>query len=211
MKRIGILLSGRGSNFEAIADSVVAGRLDAEIAVVVGNRADARGLELANRRGLHAVCLPSTQLDRELYDRQLVDELNRNRVELVCLAGFMRLLSGYFVREFPRRILNIHPSLLPAFPGLDAQHQALQHGVKIAGCTVHFVDEFLDAGPIVMQAAVPVLDGDTVESLTARILEEEHRIYSEAIRVVLSSRYRIENRRVIFGDKRAVDLGATIR
>ena len=196
MKRLGILLSGRGSNFEAIADSIAAGRLHAEIAVVIGNRQEARGLEVATQRGLPAVCLPSKGLDREVYDRQLVQELKSRQVDLVCLAGFMRLLSAYFVREFPQRILNIHPSLLPAFPGLDAQYQALQHGVKIAGCTVHFVDEHLDAGPIIRQAAVPVLDDDTVESLSARILEEEHRIYSEAIAIVLSGLYRVENRRV---------------
>jgi phosphoribosylglycinamide formyltransferase-1 len=197
MKRLGILLSGRGSNFEAIADNIAAGSLDAEIAVVIANRPEARGLEVARQRELPAVCLPSRGLDREIYDRQLVEELKRSQVELVCLAGFMRLLSAHFVREFPRRILNIHPSLLPAFPGLDAQYQALQHGVKITGCTVHFVDENLDAGPILIQAAVPVLDEDTVESLSARILKEEHRIYSEAIRIVLSGAYRVENRRVL--------------
>jgi phosphoribosylglycinamide formyltransferase 1 len=197
MKRLGILLSGRGSNFEAIADNIAAGNLDAEIAVVIANRPEARGLEVARQRGLPTVCLPSKGLDREVYDRQLVDELKRSQVELVCLAGFMRLLSAHFVREFPQRILNIHPSLLPAFPGLDAQYQALQHGVKITGCTVHFVDECLDAGPILIQAAVPVLDEDTVESLSARILKEEHRIYSEAIRIVLSGAYRVENRRVL--------------
>jgi phosphoribosylglycinamide formyltransferase-1 len=197
MKRLGILLSGRGSNFEAIADNIAAGSLDAEIAVVIANRPEARGLEVARQRELPAVCLPSRGLDREIYDRQLVEELKRSQVELVCLAGFMRLLSAHFVREFPRRILNIHPSLLPAFPGLDAQYQALQHGVKITGCTVHFVDENLDAGPILIQAAVSVLDEDTVESLSARILKEEHRIYSEAIRIVLSGAYRVENRRVL--------------
>jgi phosphoribosylglycinamide formyltransferase 1 len=197
MKRLGILLSGRGSNFEAIADNIAAGNLDAEIAVVIANRPEARCLEFARQRGLPTVCLPSKGLDREVYDRQLVEELKRSQVELVCLAGFMRLLSAHFVREFPQRILNIHPSLLPAFPGLDAQYQALQHGVKITGCTVHFVDECLDAGPILIQAAVPVLDEDTVESLSARILKEEHRIYSEAIRIVLSGAYRVENRRVL--------------
>jgi phosphoribosylglycinamide formyltransferase-1 len=143
------------------------------------------------------VCIPSKGLDREIYDRMLVDELRRNGVELVCLAGFMRLLSAGFIRRFPNRILNIHPSLLPAFPGLDAQHQALEHGVRITGCTVHFVDEELDAGPIVIQAAVPVLDADTVETLAARILNAEHRIYSEAIRIVTGGEYRIEGRRVI--------------
>ena len=195
MRRLGILLSGRGSNFEAIADSIAAGRIDAEIAVVIANRPEARGLEVAGQRGLNAVCLPSKGLDRETYDRRLVEELRKNQVELVCLAGFMRLLSACFVREYPQRILNIHPSLLPAFPGLDAQYQALEHGVKITGCTVHFVDEHLDSGPIILQAAVPVLDDDTVESLSARILKEEHRIYSEAIRIVLSGAYTLENRK----------------
>jgi phosphoribosylglycinamide formyltransferase 1 len=197
MKRLGILLSGRGSNFEAIADNVAAGQIDAEIAIVISNRAEARGFEIARSRGLNAVCIPSKGLDREVYDRMLVAELRRRQVDLVCLAGFMRLLSVHFVREFPQRILNIHPSLLPAFPGLDAQHQALEHGVKITGCTVHFVDEYLDAGPIVVQAAVPVLDDDTVDTLSARILDQEHRIYSEAIRIVLSGKYRIGGRRVI--------------
>jgi phosphoribosylglycinamide formyltransferase-1 len=143
------------------------------------------------------VCLSSKGLDREVYDRLLGEELQRNGVELVCLAGFMRLLSAGFIRQFPNRILNIHPSLLPAFPGLDAQRQAFEHGVKITGCTVHFVDEDLDAGPIVIQAAVPVLDEDTVETLSARILNEEHRIYSEAIRMVIGGRCRIEGRRVV--------------
>ena len=200
MKRLGILISGRGSNFEAIADSVAGGTLGslgAEIAVVISNRADARGLETAVARGLNAVCLPSKGLDREVYDRTLAAELHRHGVDLVCLAGFMRLLSAGFIREFPNRILNIHPSLLPAFPGLDAQHQALAHGVKITGCTVHFVDEDLDAGPILIQAAVPVRDDDTEETLSARILTQEHRIYSEAIGIVIAGQYRVEGRRVV--------------
>ena len=197
MKRLGILLSGRGSNFEAIADQVAAGRIGAEIAVVISNRPEARGLETARSRGLPAVLLPSKGLDREVYDAMLVRELKARSVDLVCLAGFMRLLSASFVRAFPQRILNIHPSLLPAFPGLDAQKQALEHGVKITGCTVHLVDEFLDAGLILLQAAVPVLDEDTVDSLSARILKEEHRIYSEAIRMMLAGDFRIEGRRVI--------------
>lgn len=197
MTRIGILISGRGSNFEAIADNVARGTIPAEIAVVISNRPQARGLEIASEKGLNAVSIPSKGLDREIYDRMLLEELRRNRVELVCLAGFMRLLSASFIRAFPHRILNIHPSLLPAFPGLDAQHQALEHGVKISGCTVHFVDEYLDAGPILIQTAVPVLDDDTVESLSARILKEEHRIYSEAISIVLAGNYRIEGRRVV--------------
>ena len=197
MKRLGILISGRGSNFEAIAGNVASGALPAEIAVVISNRTDARGLETALSRGLNAVCLPSKGLDREVYDRRLAAELHKHDVDLVCLAGFMRLLSAGFIREFPERILNIHPSLLPAFPGLDAQHQALAHGVKITGCTVHFVDEDLDAGPIVIQAAVPVRDDDTEETLSERILKQEHRIYSEAIGIVIAGKYRVEGRRVI--------------
>jgi len=197
MKRLGILISGRGSNFEAIADHIAGGSLDAEIAVVISNRPEAPGLEAARRRGLNAVSIPSKGLDREIYDRMLVAELRSRAVDLVCLAGFMRLLSASFIQEFPNRILNIHPSLLPAFPGLDAQRQALEHGVRISGCTVHFVDEDLDAGPIVIQAAVEVRDDDTAEALAARILRQEHRIYSEAIRIVLSGAYRIVGRRVI--------------
>lgn len=199
MKNLGILISGRGSNFEAIADSVASGRIHASIAVVISNRPEAPGLEIARRRGIPAVCIPSKGLDREVYDRMVVAELRRREVDLVCLAGFMRLLSAYFVREFPQRILNIHPSLLPAFPGLDAQHQALEHGVKVSGCTVHFVDEFLDHGPIVVQTAVPVRDDDTAETLAARILREEHRIYTEAINIVLSGNWRIDGRRVVAG------------
>jgi phosphoribosylglycinamide formyltransferase-1 len=203
VKRLGILLSGRGSNFEAIADEVAAGRIDAEIAVVISNRPEARGLEAARGRGLPAVSIPSKGLDREDYDALLVRELKAKAVDLVCLAGFMRLLSATFVRAFPQRILNIHPSLLPAFPGLDAQKQALEHGVKITGCTVHLVDEFLDAGPIVMQSAVPVLDEDTVESLSARILQEEHQIYSQAIRIMLGGNFRIAGRRVVAAANRS--------
>jgi len=197
VKRLGILFSGRGSNFEAIADNVAARRIDAEIAIAISNRPEARGLEVARQRGVPAVCLPSKGLDRNIYDAMLVEELKRHGVDLVCLAGYMRLLSAGFIREFPGRVVNIHPSLLPSFPGLDAQHQALEHGVKVTGCTVHFVDEYLDAGPILVQAAVPVLDDDTVETLSARILKEEHRIYSEAIRMVLSGTLRIEGRRVV--------------
>ena len=197
MKRLGILLSGRGSNFLAIADAIAEKRLDAEIAIVISNRPDAPGLAAAIERSIHAVSFPSKGLDREIYDRQLIEGLRAHHVDLVCLAGYMRILSGYFIREFPLQILNIHPSLLPAFPGLDAQHQALEHGAKIAGCTVHFVDEGVDSGPIVAQAAVSVLDEDTVDSLSARILKEEHRLYSEAISLVLSGSYRIEGRRVL--------------
>ena len=181
----------------AIADAIAAQRLHAEIAVVISNRADAPGIAAAQDRRLHAIAIASKGLDREAYDRQLIDELRASNVDLVCLAGYMRILSGHFIREFHPRILNIHPSLLPAFPGLDAQYQALEHGAKFSGCTVHFVEEGLDSGPIVSQAAVPVLPDDTVESLSARILKEEHRIYPEAIGLVLSGQYRIEGRRVI--------------
>jgi phosphoribosylglycinamide formyltransferase-1 len=197
MKSLAILLSGRGSNLEAIADRIVKGSLEAGIAVVISNRPEARGLAVARERGIHAVVIPSKGLDREAYDRSLLEELRKYDVDLVCLAGYMRILSAGFVREFPQRILNIHPSLLPAFPGLDAQHQALEYGVKLSGCTVHFVDEYLDAGPVLLQAAVPVYDDDTEESLSARILKEEHRIYPEAIRIVLRGDYRIEGRRVV--------------
>jgi len=197
MSRLGILLSGRGSNFEAIADSIEAGNLDAEIAVVISNSPRAEGLERARQRGLRAVCIPSKAMERESYDRLVVAELRDARVELVCLAGFMRLLSSYFVAEFPQRILNIHPSLLPSFPGLEAQAQALEHGVKYTGCTVHFVDERLDAGPVLVQKAVPVLDSDSEQTLAARILEQEHVAYAEAIRLVLSGDFRVEGRRVL--------------
>ena len=197
MKRLGILISGRGSNFDAIARNIADGTLEAEIAVVISNRADAPGLEAARSRGVNAVCLPSKGTDREVYDRLLVAELHKHDGDVVCLAGFMRLLSAGFIREFPNRILNIHPSLLPSFPGLDAQHQALAHGVKITGCTVHFVDEDLDAGPIVIQAAVAVRDDDTEAELSARILTEEHRIYSKAIGIVLAGKYRVDGRRVV--------------
>jgi phosphoribosylglycinamide formyltransferase-1 len=197
LKRLGILLSGRGSNFEAIAENIEQGSLNAEIAVVISNRAEAGGIEIARRRGLPAVVLPSKNVPREEYDQRLVADLQNRGVELVCLAGFMRLLTAEFCRAFPLRALNIHPSLLPAFPGLGAQKQALEHGVKISGCTVHFVEEGLDSGPIILQAAVPVLDRDTEETLAARILVEEHRIYSQAIGIVLSGRWRIETRRVI--------------
>jgi len=203
MHRLGILLSGRGSNFMAIADNVAAGRIPAEIAVVISNRPNAPGLEEAERRGLPARMIPSKGLEREQYDRQVVEVLKEKLVDLVCLAGFMRLLSPYFVSAFPNRILNIHPSLLPAFPGLDAQRQALEYGAKMTGCTVHFVDENLDAGPIVIQSAIPVLDEDTPDTLSARILNEEHRIYSEAINIVLSGLWRIEGRRVVRTDRKA--------
>ena len=191
-------MSGRGSNFEALADSVAAGRIpSAEIAVVVSNREGAPGIERAKERGIAARVIPSKGLEREVYDRQVVAVLNEHKVDLVCLAGYMRLLSPFFVASFPNRILNIHPSLLPSFPGLESQRQALEYGVKFAGCTVHFVDENLDAGPIVLQATVPVRDDDTEETLSSRILAEEHRIYSEAVRIVLEGKYRIVGRRVV--------------
>src|SRR4030081_3762549 len=198
MKRIGVLLSGRGSNFEALADSVAAGRIPgAEIAVVISNREGAPGIERAKTRGIATRVIPSKGLEREAYDRQVVAVLREHNVELTCLAGYMRLLSPYFVAAFPRRILNIHPSLLPSFPGLESQRQALEYGVKFAGCTVHFVDENLDAGPIVLQATVPIRDDDTEETLSTRILAEEHRIYTEAVRIVLEGKSKIEGRRVI--------------
>jgi phosphoribosylglycinamide formyltransferase 1 len=197
-KRIGVLLSGRGSNFEALADSVAAGRIpDAEISMVISNREDAPGLRRATERRIPARVIPSKGVEREAYDRLVVAALNEARVDLVCLAGFMRLLSPYFVAAFRGRILNIHPSLLPSFPGLESQRQALDYGVKFTGCTVHFVDENLDAGPIITQAIVPIEPGDTEETLAARILSEEHRIYTEAVRLVLSGKFRIEGRRVL--------------
>src|SRR6266481_2652698 len=197
-KRIGVLLSGRGSNFEALADSVAAGRIpNAEIAIVISNREGAPGIQRAESRGIRTRVIPSKGLEREAYDRQVVAVLNEHKVDLICLAGYMRLLSPYFVAAFPNRILNIHPSLLPSFPGLESQRQALEYGVKFAGCTVHFVDENLDAGPIVLQATVPVRDDDTEETLSSRILKEEHRIYTEAVRIVLAGNYRIAGRRVL--------------
>jgi phosphoribosylglycinamide formyltransferase-1 len=198
MKRIGVLLSGRGSNFEALADSVAAGRIaEAEIALVLSNREGAPGIDRARARGLATRVIPSKGLERETYDRQVVAALREANVDLICLAGYMRLLSPFFVVAFPQRILNIHPSLLPSFPGLESQKQALEYGVKFAGCTVHFVDENLDAGPIVLQAVVPIEDRDTEDTLSARILQEEHRIYSEAVKIVLEGRFKIEGRRVI--------------
>ncbi len=197
-KRIGVLLSGRGSNFEALAESIRAGRIPgAEIALVVSNREGAPGIEKARGRGIPTRVIPSKGLERETYDRQVAAALQEAKVDLVCLAGYMRLLSPYFIAAFPQRILNIHPSLLPAFPGLEAQRQALEHGAKFTGCTVHFVDENLDAGPIVLQSAVAIRDDDTVESLSERILGEEHRIYTEAVRVIVEGRFRIEGRRVL--------------
>ena len=197
-RTLGILISGRGSNLQAIVDAISSGALDARAAVVISNRADAPGLERACQAGIDTVCLGHRAYPcREDYDRTLVGELRARGVDLVCLAGFMRLLSPVFIEAFPQAILNIHPSLLPAFPGLDAQHQAWEHGVKVSGATVHIVDCELDAGPIVLQRAVPVRDDDTPDSLSARILEEEHRLYPEAIRIVLAGGWRIEGRRFI--------------
>jgi phosphoribosylglycinamide formyltransferase 1 len=202
-KRIGVLLSGRGSNFEALAESIRAGRIPGvEIALVVSNREGAPGIEKARARGIAARVIPSKGLEREAYDRQVAAALQDAKVDLVCLAGYMRLLSPYFIAAFPQRILNIHPSLLPAFPGLEAQRQALEHGVKFAGCTVHFVDENLDAGPIVLQSTVAIRDDDTVESLSERILREEHRIYTEAVRIILEGRFHIEGRRVLIAPEK---------
>ena len=197
MKKLGILLSGRGSNFQAIARNVQASKIPAEIAIVISNKADAQGLETARAMGLEAVCVPSKGLKREEFDRRVVALLKQKQVDLVCLAGFMRLLSAWFVKQFPNRILNIHPALLPSFPGLDGQQQALEHGVKFSGCTVHFVDAGLDSGPIVAQAVVPVNDDDTLAALSARILSQEHRLYTEAINIVLSGKFRIAGRRVM--------------
>jgi phosphoribosylglycinamide formyltransferase 1 len=197
-KRIGVLLSGRGSNFEALATNVASGRVpNAEIAIALSNREDARGIEKARALGIDARVISSRGLEREAYDKLVIAALQEKRVDLVCLAGYMRLLSPQFVAAFHNRILNIHPSLLPAFPGMEAQRQALEHGVKFSGCTVHFVDENLDAGPIVLQACVPVEDSDTPETLSERILREEHRIYAEAVRIVLEGEFRIEGRRVL--------------
>jgi phosphoribosylglycinamide formyltransferase 1 len=195
--KLGILLSGRGSNFEAIARNVLTGKLACEIGFVFSNKPNAPGLSLARQLALPCGCIPSVGRDRADFDREVAMLLKSKGVDLVCLAGYMRLLTGGFVSQFPGRILNIHPSLLPAFAGLDAQHQALAHGVKVTGCTVHFVDENLDSGPILLQASVPVLDVDTVDTLSARILAEEHRIYSEAIAWVAHGNYRIEGRRVL--------------
>lgn len=198
MKNVGILLSGRGSNFEAIAKNIANGSIrDARIAVVISNKPDAGGLGTARGLGFDAVAIPSKGKDRESHDREVVAALKEHKVDLVCLAGYMRLLSAWFVQQFPQRILNIHPSLLPAFPGLEAQEQAFAYGAKIAGCTVHFVDEELDHGAIIVQKAIPVLDSDDEHSLAARILEQEHIAYSEAINLVLSGKFKIMGRRVV--------------
>jgi phosphoribosylglycinamide formyltransferase-1 len=196
MKNLGILLSGRGSNFEAIARNVATRRIpDARIAVVISNKADAHGIETARGLGLTALVIPSKGKERDEHDREIVSALRKHQVDLVCLAGYMRLLSPWFVQQFPRRILNIHPSLLPAFPGLEAQEQAFAYGVRVSGCTVHFVDEELDHGAIILQKAVPVLDTDDEHILATRILEQEHIAYSEAINIVLQGKFEIAGRR----------------
>ena len=202
MHSLGILLSGRGSNFVAIADSIDAGSIpDVRIAVVISNKPDAPGIATARQRGLEAIVIPSKGKPREEHDREVVAALKQHGVELVCLAGYMRLLSPWFVRQFTHRILNIHPSLLPAFPGLEAQEQAFAYGVKVSGCTVHFVDEELDHGAIIVQKAVPVLDDDDEHSLALRILEQEHVAYTEAIRLVLGGEFKIAGRRLTAGQK----------
>src|ERR1700730_6572511 len=198
MHSIGILLSGRGSNFVAIADSIDAGRIpDARIAIVISNQAAAPGIATARQRGLNAAVIPSKGKPREEHDREIVAALNQNNVKLICLAGYMRLLSPWFVQQFPQRILNIHPSLLPAFPGLEAQEQAFAYGVKVSGCTVHLVDEELDHGAILIQKTVSVLDTDNERTLAARILEQEHLAYTEAINFVLEGNYKISGRKLI--------------
>jgi len=202
MKNLGILLSGRGSNFVAIADSIAAGTIpDARIAVVISNRADAPGLETARQRGLNALLISSKNKVREAHDHEVVAALLDNKVDLVCLAGYMRLLSPWFVQRFPAKILNIHPSLLPAFPGLEAQQQAFAYGVKVSGCTVHLVDEELDHGAIIVQKTVPVLDTDDEHTLAARILEQEHIAYSEAVKLVLEGKFEIVGRRMVRSQK----------
>jgi len=197
MKNLGILLSGRGSNFIAIADSVDAGRIaGARIAIVISNRADAPGIEIARKRGMKALVIPSKGKDREAHDREVVAAIKEHEVDLICLAGYMRLLSSWFVQQFPQRILNIHPSLLPAFPGLEAQQQAFAYGVKVSGCTVHFVDEELDHGAIIVQKTVPVLDSDDEHTLAERILTQEHIAYTEAINLVLEEKVEVAGRRL---------------
>jgi len=202
MKNLGILLSGRGSNFVAIADSIAAGRIpNARIGIVISNRADAPGLETARQRGLNALVISSNGKPREEHDREVAAALLESKVDLICLAGYMRLLSPWFVQQFPARILNIHPSLLPAFPGLEAQQQAFAYGVRVSGCTVHFVDEELDHGAIIVQKTVPVLDSDDERTLAARILEQEHIAYTEAIKIVLEGKFEIAGRRIVKGQR----------
>ena len=203
-RRLGVLISGRGSNLQALIDAIAERRLDASIALVISNRADAAGLERARAAGIEAICVPHRAFStRDDYDRALVKELRARDVGLVCLAGFMRLVGAPLIEAFPNRILNIHPSLLPAFPGLDAQQQAIEHGVKVSGATVHLVTADLDGGPIVVQRTVPVMPGDTVETLAARILEQEHRAYPEAVQIVLDGGWRVEGRRLLPGDSSA--------
>jgi phosphoribosylglycinamide formyltransferase-1 len=197
VKKVGVLVSGRGSNLQALLDAAQRGQLGGEIAVVVSNVEDALGLERARRAGIPAVFRDHRGKKREAFDAEIVDILRAHHVDVVCLAGFMRLLSAVFVRAFPGRVVNVHPALLPAFPGLDAQRQAWEHGAKVSGATVHLVDEGLDSGPILAQEAVPVLSGDTVETLAARILEAEHRLYPRAVRLLLEGRCRVEGRRVV--------------
>ncbi|HEX9111225.1 MAG TPA: phosphoribosylglycinamide formyltransferase [Terriglobales bacterium] len=205
MKNLGILLSGRGSNFGAIADSIDAGRIpDARIAIVISNRPDAPGIETARKRGLPTLVIPSKGKDRQTHDQEVVAALKQYEVHLICLAGYMRLLSPWFVQQFPRRILNIHPALLPSFPGLEAQQQAYAYGVKVSGCTVHFVDEELDHGAIIVQKTVPVLDSDDEHTLAARILEQEHIAYTEAINIVLDGQFEIVGRRFVRSEKSEV-------
>ncbi|RPJ59766.1 MAG: phosphoribosylglycinamide formyltransferase [Acidobacteria bacterium] len=196
MKNVAILLSGRGSNFLALSDAIIAAKIPARIALVISNRPEAPGLQHALERGYKAICIPSRGVEREAFDRIVVRELQGENVDFICLAGFMRLLSSWFIAQYPNRILNIHPSLLPAFPGVHSQKQALDYGAKVTGCTVHFVDEELDHGPIIVQYPVPVLEGDTEETLSARILVHEHEIYPEALKIVCEGRYRIEGRRL---------------
>ena len=197
MKNVAILLSGRGSNFLALSDAIEAGEIPARIALVVSNKPDAPGLEHARERKYEAICIPSAGIEREAYDRQVVEELKARQVDVICLAGFMRLLSPWFVQQYPQRILNIHPSLLPAFPGLHSQQQALDWGARVSGCTVHFVDEKLDHGAIIVQRSVPVQDAATEDTLSARILEQEHQIYPEALKLVCEEKVRVEERRVL--------------
>ncbi len=197
MKNVAILLSGRGSNFLALSDAIIAGKIPARIALVVSNRPEAPGLQHARDRGYKAICIPSRGVEREAFDRMVVKELQGENVDFICLAGFMRLLSRWFISQYPNQILNIHPSLLPAFPGVHSQKQALDYGAKVTGCTVHFVDEELDHGPIIVQYPVPVLDGDTEDTLSSRILIHEHEIYPEALKIVCEGRYRIEGRRLL--------------
>jgi phosphoribosylglycinamide formyltransferase-1 len=196
--RVAVLLSGRGSNFVALADACARGEVPADIVLVVSNRGDAAGLRLAADRGIPAAAVPSKGLSREEHERRVLDALAEVRPDWICLAGYMRLLSPEFIARYPQRVLNIHPALLPAFPGLDAQHQAWEYGVKVSGCTVHLVDSGCDTGPIVLQRTVGVLDDDTADTLSARILEQEHIAYAQALRLLLSRPWRLQGRRVVF-------------